>query len=452
MKYYCTNCGAEFLKWSGKCSNCGQWDSLAEIPAAELKSKNSSTKKSSGKVGFEKPVALSQFKKDYDPTKFDRFSSGFKELDRVLGGGIVIGSIVLIAGEPGVGKSTLLTQVIQNLSASKRILYVSGEESVSQIYSRFSRINNKGEYSNESVLLSNETNVEAIMEMLDGDLPEVLIVDSIQSLYSDTVKSIAGSIGQVRVVGSLLTRIAKDFNIPVLVVGQINKDGNVAGPKVLEHVVDTVLYLEGAEFNVFRILRSIKNRFGSTNEIGVFEMTSSGMIEVADFSKVFVDKEISNNSGVAIGATLQGSRIVFVEVQALVVDRGMESGPLRRVANGIRKPRLDMLCAVISKKAKAFLGDKDVFVNVVGGMNIDDPAIDLAVCAAIESAVWDKVVDLNKVFYGEVGLTGEIRSGIGVDAVLNEAKKVGYKGVVLGNSYKGASKFVQKTKDISSLV
>ncbi|MBI2356699.1 DNA repair protein RadA [Candidatus Dojkabacteria bacterium] len=447
MNYYCTNCGGEFPKWSGKCSACGQWDSLAEALDQKVGSK---TSKGSGKKrGAPNVISISNLSKKKQTT-MTRISSGFVEFDRVMGGGMVPGSITLVAGEPGIGKSTILLQIALKVSADNKVLYISGEESISQIYSRISRVGNNSTYS-ENLLLSDETSLEGIAELISSQEPSFVIVDSIQSLESEVVRSSAGSIGQVRVCGALLTRLAKSTGVPIVVVGQINKEGSIAGPKVLEHVVDTVLHFEGGEFNSFRVLRSIKNRFGSTNEIGVFEMNETGLSEVANSSKLFLEGE-GGMSGSAIGAVMQGSRVVFVEVQALVNERGMESGPLRRVANGIKKPRLDMLCAVLTKRGKVFLGDKDVFVNIVGGINIDNPTIDLAVCAAIKSAVNEKVLKNDTVYWGEVGLTGEVRGGFAAEMVLKESKRLGYSLVVLPKVSKLKTSLETKLlRDISSL-
>lgn len=413
MKYFCTNCGAEFLKWSGKCSSCGQWESLKEVELEDVVAGKDVLKSN--------VVSVSEFSGE---ERKERFSSGFEEFDRVLGGGVVAGSISLLAGEPGVGKSTLLSQVASFLSQSKKVLYISGEESPSQIFSRVNRLDGSKNLESK-MLLSDQTNVEAIEKVIDDEEPFFVVVDSIQSLWSSSLRSFAGSLGQVRVCGAKLTRIAKSTGIPVFVIGQITKEGSVAGPKVLEHIVDTVLYVEGGEYNVFRILRSVKNRFGATNEIGVFEMTEKGMTEVKNPSKAFLEGG-SWGPGSAIGGISKGSRVVFVEVQALAVDRGSEVGPLRRVANGIKKPRLDMLCAVLSRRGGVYLGDKDVFVNVIGGLAVDDPALDLAVCAAIKAAVKDIVLNKKDIYHGEVGLTGDIREGISSKSVMKEAKRLGY--------------------------
>lgn len=414
MKYFCTNCNAEYLKWSGRCSSCGEWDSLVEI--IDDKEEKSLGKR---KFGVKK---ISEYSKENKG--IERIDSGFSEFDRVLGGGIVRGSISLIAGEPGVGKSTLLSQIAINISQKEKVIYISGEESGAQIYSRIKRLSDNKPYN--ELLASEEINIENIEELVSEEKPALVIVDSIQSLYSSSVRSFAGSIGQVRVCGVMLTRIAKQHGVAVLVIGQINKDGNVAGPKVLEHIVDTVIYFEGGEHSQFRIVRSVKNRFGATDEIGVFEMTSQGLLEVKNPSKAFISED-DWGIGSAVGAMMRGSRVVFVEVQALVVQRGSDIGPLRRIANGIKKPRLDMLCAVLSKRGGVYLGDSDVFINIAGGIEVDDPSLDLAVCASIKAAVSDKKLDNSVVYYGEVGLTGNIRKGMSEKSILKEAKRLGYR-------------------------
>jgi len=435
MKYLCSSCGAESLRWSGKCSVCGEWGTLEEV---EENIVINGTTNSSTKADY-KPITKYSIKAPSKASSQSRISSGYGEFDRVLGGGFVQGEIVLISGEPGVGKSTLLLQIALNLSPKKRILYVCGEESPSQLLSRLDRLAIKGSKP-ENIFVTNDIVIENIFNLVKDDNFDLLIVDSVQSVTSQTSKGYPGSISQVRASGSILTRLSKITGVPTILVGQINKGGDIAGPKILEHIVDCVLYIEGGEFNQYRILRGMKNRFGSTNEIGVFEMNSNGLNEVGNPSLVFLDSK-SAVSGSAIGAVLQGSRVVFVEVQALVVERSGESGPLRRVANGIKKPRLDMLCAVLSRRAGVFLGDKDVFVNVVGGITVSDPAVDLAVCAAIKSAVKDSILDKESIYFGEVGLTGEVRGTWGLDSVLSEASRVGYKYVYIGNtSFKGKEK------------
>ena len=428
MKYLCSSCGSEFLKWSGKCQSCDQWGTLEEVEDTPLivNSTLSSTKADYKSITEYKTKSSSKL------VSKDRFDTGFEEMNRVLGGGIVPGEIILLSGEPGVGKSTLLLQIAINLSSKMKILYICGEESPTQLLSRLERLSVK-DSKVENIFVTNDVVVENIFNLLNGKEFDLLIVDSIQSVTSNTSKGYPGSISQVRASGSILTRLAKLTGIPVILVGQINKGGDIAGPKILEHIVDCVLYIEGGEFNQYRILRGMKNRFGSTNEIGVFEMDSRGLTEVGNPSLIFLDSK-SAVSGSAIGAVIQGSRVVFVEVQALVVERSGEVGPLRRVANGIKKPRLDMLCAVLSRRGGVFLGDKDVFVNIVGGISISDPAVDLAVCAAIKSAVRDTILDKKSVYFGEVGLTGEVRGTWGLESVIKEASRVGYKAINIGDS------------------
>lgn len=428
MKYVCSSCGSEFLKWSGRCSNCGQWGTLEEVDDEVSKE---GSKISSSKSPYR---SITEYRKSTDSKRGakNRLSTGFKELDRVLGGGLIEGEVVLVSGEPGVGKSTLLLQVALNLSVKKKILYVCGEESPSQLISRLDRLSVDGGKP-ENIFVTNDVIVENIYNLVSEEKFDLVIVDSIQSVTSITSKGYPGSISQVRASGSLLTRLSKVTGVPCVIVGQINKVGDIAGPMILEHIVDCVLYIEGGEFNQYRIIRGMKNRFGSTNEIGVFEMTSAGLNEVGNPSLVFLDTK-SSVSGSAISAVVQGSRVVFVEVQALVVDRGAEVGPLRRVANGIKKPRLDMLCAVLSRRGNVYLGDKDVFVNVVGGITVSDPAVDLAICAAIKSVVRDEVLDKKYIYFGEVGLTGEVRGTWGLDSVMTEASRVGYKGIYVGNA------------------
>ncbi len=446
MKYICTACGTESLKWSGKCPSCGQWGTLEE-------SEELPAEKSGAKVGTAAQYESILQKESENFASDTRMSTGYVEVDRVLGSGLIPGEVVLISGEPGIGKSTLLMQIVLKFS-DKKILYVCGEESPGQLNSRLVRLSDSKSSSKvgQNFMVTEDICVENIVALIEKENFDLIVVDSIQSISSMQSRSYPGSISQVRICGALLTHVAKIKRIPMFIVGQINKGGDIAGPKVLEHIVDCVLYLEGDQFNQYRILRGMKNRFGSTNEIGVFEMTGNGLQEVGNPSLVFLEND-TKSSGSAIGAVLQGSRVVFVEVQALVVERESTGGPMMRVANGIKKPRLDMLCAVMSRKGGVFLGDKDVFVNIVGGLNINDPCIDLAICAAIKSSAKDNVLDKESIYVGEVGLTGEVRGSWGVGAIVDEAQRVGYKNAIIGRGKLGKAKDIniKKVSQITSI-
>lgn len=438
----------ESLKWSGKCPFCDEWGTLEE-------SKGEITQESSGPVVIASHKSIRNFKEKHSGVKSTgRITTGFREFDRVLGKGLVQGEVVLLSGEPGVGKSTLLMQIVLNFAKDGKVLYVCGEESPMQLKSRLNRLSPKGldSKTEENFVLTEEVEVEKIAELIKSDNFSLVVVDSIQSMISASSRGYPGSISQVRVSGAVLTRASKSTGVPMFIVGQINKGGDIAGPKVLEHIVDCVLYMEGDPYNQYRIMRSIKNRFGSTNEIGVFEMRGDGLKEVGNPSLVFLESA-EKSSGSAIGAVMQGSRVVFVEAQALVVERESEGGPLRRVANGIKKPRLDMLCAVMSRKGGVFLGNKDVFVNVVGGLSVSDPALDLAICAAIKSSVTDEALSKSRIYFGEVGLTGEVRGTWGVESVVAEAKRAGYEELVVGRMRVGQSKDlkVKKVYKINSI-
>jgi DNA repair protein RadA/Sms len=447
MRYVCSSCGSESLKWSGKCPFCDEWGTLEENKEEVVKQKK-------GPVVAANYSPIRSYGNKSSSVGGDRIPTGYKEFDRVLGKGLVQGEVVLLSGEPGVGKSTLLMQIVLNFAKKGKVLYVCGEESPMQLKSRLNRLEANGlkKDMGENFVLTEDTGVENIAELIKNDNFDLVVIDSIQSMTSVNSKAYPGSISQVRVSGSVLTRVSKSTGTPMFIVGQINKGGDIAGPKVLEHIVDCVLYMEGDQYNQYRVMRSIKNRFGSTNEIGVFEMRGDGLKEVGNPSLVFLESG-SKSSGSAIGAIIQGSRVVFVEVQALVVERESEGGPLRRVANGIKKPRLDMLCAVMSRKGGVFLGNKDVFVNVVGGLSVSDPALDLAICAAIKSSVADEALSKSKIYFGEVGLTGEVRGTWGVESVIAEAKRAGYEELVVGRMRVGQTgklkvKKVYKIKSI----
>ncbi len=435
MKFLCGKCGYESLKWEGKCSSCGEWGSLEEF--------NEPVESKGVIKDIAASVHIDELEKTFSKRKggiTSRLSSGFEELDRVLGGGFVKGQVVLLAGEPGVGKSTLLLQVALNVSKQKKVLYVSVEESLTQIYSRYKRLGGKG--AKNDLMFSEELVTEKIVNLLEKEHPTLCIIDSIQALESAQVSGITGGVSQIRSNGYILTKAAKRLGIPIILVGQITKDGFVAGPKVLEHIVDSVLNLHGDEFNMYRILRGMKNRYGATSEIGVFEMNSSGMVEVKDPSQIFL-QEGEDSFGSAVSAVLKGTRVMFVEIQALTSDVPAENIPPRRVANGIKKSRLDMLCAVLTRRGGVYLNNKDVFVNVVGGLKIDEPSIDLAICAAIKSAVAEKSLDNKYVYVGEVGLTGEVRACVGWDLILKESSRLGYKGIYSSRYLKSSSKKVK---------
>ncbi|GAB4157541.1 MAG: DNA repair protein RadA [Candidatus Dojkabacteria bacterium] len=476
MNYICTNCEATFLGWSGRCSNCGQWDTLVEYqsPAETSKSsKNSAFGGGSDSVGRELESASLKALFDYQSKGVsakgraklgaelsNRINTGFSELDRVLGGGLVSGEVVLLSGEPGVGKSTLLSQIALEFAKRGKVLYVSGEESLAQLADRMKRLVAGAEVKGDKTLkiafenleLTPERQVEVVAAKVREQNYELIIVDSIQAVVSEASRGYAGSISQVRACGSYLTFLAKQVGVPILMVGQVNKEGSVAGPKVLEHVVDCVIYIEGEEYNMYRVVRSVKNRYGATNEIGVFEMADGGLKEVLNPSEIFLNKD-GAAVGSAISAVVMGSRVVMVEVQALVVERAGSAGPMRRVANGVKQPRLEMLVAVMSRFGKTFLGDRDVFVNVVGGVKVDDPIIDLAICSALKSSFLDKPLDAQSVYLGEVSLTGGLRSVYGINRIASECKRLGYKRLVVPEiDLKVAGIKLDKLKSVVSIV
>ncbi len=391
MSFVCTNCQYESIKWSGKCPSCGEWGSLKE---KEEEKTFKTVKAKPAKVVKITNTKLSSSK---------RFSTEIGEIDRVLGGGLVSGQVVLLSGEPGIGKSTLLLQLCVAISKEKVALYVSGEESLGQLSNRLGRIGSKDK--TKGLVVSEDTDVDRIISTIEENKPDLMVVDSIQSLSTSDISGFPGSISQVRECGMRLTRAAKSMRIPVFIIGQVTKEGVVAGPKVIEHVVDTVLYFEGDEFGLYRVLRSIKNRFGPTDEVGLFEMTGKGLDEVADPSKL-VDSSQKPTVGVARSSVYKGSRVLIVEVQALTSPAVF--GSPRRLPTGYSKARLEMLCAVLTRRAGVNLGGDDVFVNVMGGLNLKDPALDLAVCMAVASAKKNKPVGKG-VFIGEVGLSGKIR-------------------------------------------
>ena len=414
--FFCQNCGYESPKWMGQCPGCRQWNTFVEetISTSAGKGISQTMVKTSG--GNE-PVALAKIKTGED----DRIKTEIEELDRVLGGGIVQGSMVLVGGDPGIGKSTLLLQVCRQLSnKGHKILYISGEESLRQIKLRAERI---GEF-NDLLLLMCETNLETIRSTIERVRPEAVVIDSIQTMYNEDISSAPGSVSQVRESTGVLMQIAKGLGISIFIVGHVTKDGSVAGPRVLEHMVDTVLYFEGDRQVAYRILRSVKNRFGSTNEIGVFEMQNKGLAEVKNPSQVMLNGRPTDASGSVVVCSIEGTRPILIEIQALVTRTNF--GLPRRTSVGIDYNRVNLLMAVLEKRAGLHLGDWDAYVNLAGGMKLGEPAIDLGIVMAIASSYKNKVVDPELLIFGEVGLSGEIRRVSMAEQRVREAEKLGF--------------------------
>ncbi len=427
--YFCSNCGYESPKWIGQCPQCKEWNCFVEEKITPTKGGKKGLVKSS------RPVKLSEIEvKDEARIKLP---SG--ELNRVLGGGLVRGSLVLIGGEPGVGKSTLLLQNILSMR-NRRILYVSGEESASQLRMRADRL---GKVSEDTYILC-ETMLDNIFTQIDNIQPDLLVIDSIQTICSPEIESAPGSVSQVRECAASLLRYAKESNVPVILVGHINKDGAIAGPKVLEHIVDAVLQFEGDRQYLYRILRSVKNRFGSTSEIGIYEMVTKGLKEVKNPSEMLLSENRDEEmSGIAIGVTVEGIRPFMVEVQALVSSAAY--GTPQRAVTGFDQRRLNMLLAVLEKRARFKLGQKDVFLNIAGGLKVSDPALDLAVVAAVMSSNFDVAIPRRTAFAGEVGLSGEIRTVTRIEQRVAEAQKLGFDTIFIP---RGNLKGIKDTFDI----
>lgn len=414
--FFCQNCGTSYAKWQGQCNACKEWNTIAEeiIQKEEKKSWNPTQTESKRTI---KPLKIHEI----DSTEEIRMDTRDGELNRVLGGGIVPGSLILLGGEPGIGKSTLLLQI--SLKLPYKTLYVSGEESQKQIKMRAERINPLS----DNCYILTETKTQNIFKQIEVVQPEIVIIDSIQTLHTDYIESSAGSISQIRETTAELIKFAKETNIPVILIGHITKDGTIAGPKILEHMVDTVLQFEGDRNHIYRILRSLKNRFGSTAELGIYEMLGSGLREVANPSEILISHKEEQLSGTAIATTLEGMRPLMIEIQALVSTAVY--GTPQRSTTGYNAKRLNMILAVLEKRAGFRLGTKDVFLNVTGGISVDDPAIDLAVVAAILSSNEDIPVDKDFCFAGEVGLSGEIRPVNRVDQRIQEAEKLGFSAI-----------------------
>lgn len=421
--FFCKECGYESSKWLGQCPGCKQWDTFVEEPVVSKSSSVSSRKE------IKEPVLLSGVKAETEA----RVASGIGELDRVLGGGIVPGSLVLVGGDPGIGKSTLLLQMCREIAnQGKKIIYISGEESREQIKMRADRL---GAFGGELLLLC-ETNLDLIEIVVQKHRPEIIIIDSIQTMYREDITSAPGSVSQVREATGALMRLAKDTGITIFIIGHVTKEGMVAGPRILEHMVDTVLYFEGDNHASYRVLRAVKNRFGSTNEIGVFEMQNSGLKEVKNPSEYMLSGRPVGEPGSVVAASIEGTRPILVEVQALI-SRTSFNMP-RRTAAGTDYNRVNLLMAVLEKRLGMQLGDCDAYVNVAGGMRVTEPALDLAIVAAILSSYRNIPINSNTVIFGEVGLTGEIRAVSMADQRVAEAAKMGFETCILPKANEGS--------------
>ena len=438
--WFCSECGAESPKWEGRCPGCGQWNTMVEERVSTKSSRSVSAGRGTVKS---KPQRVSEIQALNEP----RIHMPSEELNRVLGGGLVAGSLVLIGGEPGIGKSTLVLQNILSIK-SKTILYVSGEESASQLKLRADRI---GRMSDNCFIVC-ETSLDNIFNHIEEVQPQIVIVDSIQTIASESIESAAGSVSQVRECSAQLLKYAKDSGVPVILIGHINKEGSIAGPKVLEHIVDAVLQFEGDRHYMYRILRSIKNRFGSTSEIGIYEMCQRGLREVTNPSEMLLSQSDEELSGVAVGVTLDGMRPFLIESQALVSTAAY--GTPQRSVTGFDGKRMNMLLAVLEKRVGFKLVQKDVFLNIAGGLKVNDPALDLAVICAILSSNVDMVIDHGVCMTGEVGLSGEIRPVTRIEQRIMEAEKLGMNTIIIPrNNLKGidTSKLKINVKEVSKV-
>lgn len=417
--YICSECGYESPKWYGKCPSCGEWNTMNE----EIKdtSKSSPTVKGRSFSSYAKPYSITEISTDDE----HRYDTGCKELNRVLGGGIVKGSLILLGGDPGIGKSTVLMQICQFMGSSLKILYVSGEESKRQLKLRANRLG----VNSPNLYVMTETDVEVVCEQIKNVKPDLVMVDSIQTMNLTELNSSPGSVTQVRECTNMLMRTAKGMDVPMFVVGHVNKEGSIAGPKVLEHIVDTVLHFEGDKQMACRILRAVKNRYGSTNEIGVFEMTDTGLKEVENPSVMLLSGRPKNVSGTCVTCTIEGSRPILAETQGLATQSGY--GNARRMATGYDYNRLSMLLAVLEKRAGYYFSNNDAYINIVGGLRVDEPAIDLSIAMALISSLKDTPVDENAVVFGEIGLAGEIRSVSQAQMRINEAVRLGFTRIIL---------------------
>lgn len=434
IAYVCTNCGQESTKWIGKCPNCGQWNTFKEIRISNNAS-NSIAQRTTlydapgGKNGKSRPIKLKDIPVDAEP----RINTHDTELNRVLGGGLVPGSIVLLGGEPGIGKSTLTLQTILNMP-ERRILYVSGEESAHQLKMRAQRlasinITDEAMSDHDNVTILCETSLENIFDNIKEVAPELIVIDSIQTIATDTVESSPGSVTQVRECAAALLHYAKSSAVPVILIGHINKEGTLAGPKILEHIVDTVIQFEGDQHYMYRILRSIKNRFGSTSELGIYEMRQTGLRQVSNPSELLLNQDHEGLSGIAISSAIEGVRPFLVETQALVSSAAY--GTPQRTATGFDQKRLNMLLAVLEKRVGFKLAQKDVFINIAGGLRVTDLAMDLSIIAAVLSSNVDTPIETGWCMAGEVGLSGEVRSVNRIEQRIAEAEKLGFSDIII---------------------
>ena len=415
--FVCNQCGYESPKWLGKCPACNEWNSFYEEKI--LKTSNNSLSSKTGEKT--KPIKL----KDVEVENGNRFKTGFEELDRVLGGGLVEGSLVLLGGDPGIGKSTLILQLCDKIEINEKILYISGEESGTQIKLRADRLGVKG----DNIIFLGETSMELIEEAIENTTPKLVIIDSIQTMFSEQISSAPGSVSQVRECTAKIMQMCKKKNITTVIIGHVTKEGAIAGPRVLEHMVDTVLYLEGERFLSYRILRGVKNRFGATNEIGVFEMREKGLEQVENPSSALISDRIGEPSGSVIIVALEGTRPILIELQALVTQTIY--GMPRRTANGIDFNRLNLLMAVIEKNAGILLSNSDAYINIVGGIRLNEPAIDLGIVLSVISSFKNIPISKEVVVIGEVGLTGEIRNVNMIESRIKEAQKMGFKKCII---------------------
>lgn len=420
--FVCSGCGYESAKWLGKCPACNEWNSFYEEKISSTISSNNP----SGKTKNTTPRKL----KEVQGISETRISTGIGELNRVLGGGLVKGSLVLVGGEPGIGKSTLILQLCDKIQGEGKVLYVSGEESAEQVKIRADRLG----INNDDIMFLGETDIDAIQDSILSITPKLVIIDSIQTMYSEEITSAAGTVSQVREITARIMRICKDNSITTIIIGHVTKDGNIAGPRVLEHMVDTVLYLEGERYFSYRMLRSVKNRFGSTNELGMFEMKNEGMVEITNPSSILISEREDNPAGAIVVASMEGTRPLLIELQSLTSTSVF--GIPKRTANGLDYNRLAVLIAVLEKKAGLPLGGQDVYLNVVSGIKIVEPAVDLGIILACSSSYKNVSIPKDVVSIGEVGLTGEVRAVNMVEKRLREAEKLGFKKCIIPESNK----------------